>query len=296
MHKANPSLEYMPALQLELEQAWLRALEDPDEMPEFRTKRCNLPDVPPTAKPLADWKDILRCSYLGTTMAELELKNPRQLPERRGKSAIIALDYADIRDFASLGVLTADALPGRDPVYSWTQHTWISSNNPDFAKMHFPFANIGQIGFQDFEVGAWDALPAREIVIRAVKLMEEYNIRKIVMDTYRFVLFEELFKEYGLLKETPQNKNGMIRLIRRYGSVSSIVIPYMQSLFVKGNIVFGDSAIMRWYVNNTGLSMDGRGNLEFIKVEPRYRKNDGLSAMAIAFFCKDLLEEQVFYI
>ena len=63
------------------------------------TKRMNLP-ARNEEQTVTSWDNILRCSY-----GDIKRKKPRLTPEILGKSAIIGIDYADVRDFASAGIL-----------------------------------------------------------------------------------------------------------------------------------------------------------------------------------------------
>lgn len=60
--------------------------------------------------------------------------------------------------------------------------------------------------------------------------------------------------------------------------------------------MLNQSAIMRWYTNNTSVIEDKYGNKMFGKVEPKLRKNDGFMAFDVAMFCKDELDVQIIYI
>ena len=126
--------------------------------------------------------------------------------------------------------------------------------------------------------------------------MTEYTVMKITMDTYRYTMFKLMFEQYGIRPESKQDPNGMLRLIRKIGSVCGIIAPDIESLFAEGKINYGPSAIMRWYTNNTDVSTDKYGNKQFGKIEPKLRKNDGFMAFVVAMYSKDLLQERVIYV
>ena len=108
-HKAIPSMEYVPILAHQILQDYLRMHKLPSKKPEVLTKRFNLPSRN-EEETVASWDNILRCCYL-----EIKKKNPRPTPNTQGKTAIVAIDYADDRDFASAGVLTE-----QDGEYTWS--------------------------------------------------------------------------------------------------------------------------------------------------------------------------------
>ena len=286
MHKANPSMEYMPTLRRAIARGWIKAKGDPEKYREFVTKRCNLPQLR-EEQAVTTWKNILMCSY-----RDVKKKSIRKSQDTTGKLAIVALDYADVRDFASAGVLTIDD----DGNHKWRQHTWICSESPYLTSIKFPIDNIGKAGFRDFEVVKAPVIPVDRIVDWVEDRIQEYVVVKITMDTYRYTLFKTEFEKRGIPIETRDNPQGMVRLIRKVGSVCGIIAPTIQKLFSEHMIDYGDSAIMRWYTQNTGTLTDKYGNTQFVKIEPKLRKNDGFMAFVAAEFSADLLKEQVVYV
>ena len=291
MHKANPSMEFFPTLAETIRSDYKDAIATPSKMPEFITKRCNLPAANQAEQAVTSWENILRCSFIGETDAELERRIPRPVPDTRGQTAIIGVDYADIRDFASVGVLTKS-----EDDFVWLQKTWIDSRNPKFAKLKFPLTNYGQPGFTDFCVVDDPVLPVGAICDYIDELMRIYNVKKITMDTYRYSIFRNEAERRGWTIETKTNPYGVLRLIRRVGSVTGIIAPYIQEQIETGHIIYGDSALMRWYTNNVAVTTDRMGNAQFSKIEPILRKTDGFMAFAAAMYSHDLLERSVIYV
>ena len=285
-HKANPSMEYMPILAHQILQDYLEMQKLPSKRPEFITKRMNWPDRN-DEETVASWENILRCCY-----EDIKKKTPRKTPETKGRMAILALDYADVRDFASAGVLTE-----KDGEYIWRQHTWICAQSPFLDSIKFPVRkNIGLPEFQDYEIVDGPVIPPEMIVRWCIDRMSEYAVIKITMDTYRYTLFKEIFETYGIQEETKQNPYGQLRLIRKIASVCGIIAPDIEKLFAEGKINFGQSAIMRWYTNNTEVTTDKFGNKQYRKIEPKLRKNDGFMAFLAAMFSKDLIKEVIMYV
>lgn len=286
MHKANPSLEYLPTLQRAIDRGFLKAKGDPQKWAEFVTKRCNLPQTK-EEKAVTSWRNILLCSY-----KDVSKKTPRKTADTRGNLAIIGIDYADVRDFASAGVLTKDD----EGNFIWRQHTWICAESPYLDGIKFPIENAGAKEFRDFEVVAGPVIPIDDIVDWCEKRMDEYNVVKITMDTYRYTLFKEVFIQRGITIESKENPQGIVRLIRRIGSATGIIAPTIEKLFSEHMIDFGLSAIMRWYTNNTCIQVDKYGNYTYGKIEPVRRKTDGFMAFVAAMFSSDLLKENIVYV
>lgn len=285
-HKANPSMAYMPILANQILHDYLEMKELPSKRAEFVAKRMNLP-ARNEEETVATWENILRCCY-----EDIKKKTPRPMPDTEGRLAIVAIDYADVRDFASAGVLTE-----KDGEYIWRQHTWICDQSPFLDSIKFPIRkNIGLPEFQDYEIVHGPVIPPEVIVKWCVDRMTEYVVVKITMDTYRYSLLKQAFQSYGIQEETKQNPYGQLRLIRKIASVCGIIAPDVEKLFAEGKINYGPSAIMRWYTNNTEVKTDKFGNKQYGKIEPKLRKNDGFMAFLAAMYSKELIKEIVMYV
>ena len=284
-HKANPSLEYLPTLQRAVDRGYKRMDILPSSRVEFVTKRMNLPEVK-NESAVTSWDNILYACY-----KDIKKKTPRDEVSTEGQLAVIGIDYADIRDFASAGVLT---LYG--DTYKWRQHTWICAESPFLKDIKFPIQNAGQPGFTDFEVIDGPVIPVDAIIAWSMERMGEYQVQKIAMDTYRYLLFKQGFIDNGISIECKDNPAGTVRLIRKIGAATGIIAPKIEQSFSTHNVDYGDSAIMRWYTNNTSIIVDKFGNYQYGKIEPKLRKTDGFMAFAAAAFCDDKLKENVVYV
>lgn len=283
--KANPSIEFRPILKNQIMKDYLEMKKLPSKRAEFITKRMNMPEREDEIT-VASWDDILK-----TTYDDIELKTPKKQIDLKGRNCVIGIDYADIRDFASAGLLFKI-----DGEYIWRCKTWICKNSPFFQNIKFPFNNYGQKGFTDFEIVDDKSLSVVSIVNWCIEQMGIYSVQKVVMDTYRFGLFRECFESVGVDIETNKNPYGMVRMIRHLNSINTLTAPLIEQSFTDHKINFGDSAIMRWFTNNTSVSIDKYGNKSYGKIEPKLRKNDGFMAFVVAMSCESLLDEQVFIV
>lgn len=282
--KANPSLQFRPILKAQINKDYLEMKKLPSKRAEFMTKRMNLPDRNDEVT-VSSWDNILK-----TTYDDIELKTPKTTPELKGKICIIGIDYADIRDFASAGLLFKV-----DGEYIWRQHTWICKNSPFFESINFAdhFRLIGQYEYEDFEIVEKESLSVGDIVSWCIKQMGEYQVQKIIMDMYRFKIFREYFEREGITIETNKNPFGLVRMIRNLHAINTLTAPLIEKAFTDNKINFGASAIMRWYTNNTSVSIDKFGNKTYGKIEPKLRKNDGFMAFVVAMSDESLLDEVV---
>lgn len=283
--QANPSLRYMPVLMNEIIKDYIKMQKQKSYRVEFYAKRMNLPQQD-EEDAVTDWNHILMASYIDT-----DNRVPRPIPNLNGKCAIIGIDYASLNDFASAGFLFKI-----DGEYIWRQKTWICSKNKFFDDIKFPFDNIGQDGFQDFEVVNTETIEVEQIILWLISEMSKYNIKKWIMDMYRFQLFKSEFEKYGISLETKDNPYGLVRMLRYPASIYAIIAPRIEIAFADGKINIGDSAIMRWAINNTCVKTRKDGNKTYEKIEPKLRKNDPFMAFVVAMSGQELLDEEVIYV
>ena len=283
--KANPSLPYSPILKDNMMVDYLEMKKFPSKRSEFMTKRMNIPKRN-EEETITSWDNILRASF-----EDKEKKIERKTPSLIGKSAIVGIDFASLNDFASAGFLFKI-----DGEYIWRARTWICAKSKFFEDIKFPFANKGLVGFTDFEVVYTEAIDARDMSDWIISEMGKYNVKKIVMDTYRFTLLKQIFVEKGITVETKDTPYGLIRMIRYPASIAAIVAPRIEVAFAEGKINIGNSAIMRWSINNTCVKNKKDGNKSYEKVEPKLRKNDPFMAFVVAMSVQDLLDEKIIYV
>lgn len=283
--KANPSLPYLPELYDAIMIDYLEQKERPSKRSEFLSKRMNIPQERDDLV-VTSWENILKASY-----SDVKNKVPRLMVRKEKQPAIIGIDFASLRDFASVGILTKD---GNE--FCWRQKTVICSSNKFFKDIKFPFENAGQKGFEDFVIVDTPSIDEKIIVNWALSYFNDYDIKKIILDNYRYQLIKKTFEESNVSVETKENKDGLIRMIRYPASIAAIVAPKLEVLFERGQLNIGDSAIMRWSINNTCLRTKKDGNMYFEKVEEKLRKNDPFMAMICALSGEELLVENIEYV
>lgn len=286
--KANPSYPFMPSLRHEMELGYLETKEKPSKRPEFMTKRMNLPRRNEEQE-VTSWDNIERASY-----SDVKIKIAREMPDLKDNQGIIGIDLADINDFATAGILLK-----KGDEYIWRCKTWICKQNKNYNNIKFHLDLQGEEGFKDFEVVDKSSLDYDEIVDWCIEQMKYYNILKIIMDTFRFKWLKKSFFDKGFddsCIESPKNPNGLIRMIRNIQSVEAIYIPFIETLFVKGLLNIGNSAIMRWAINNTCVKQKKDGNKIYEKIEPKLRKNDPFMACFCALSGHELFDNGVIYV
>lgn len=283
--QANPSIEYMPTLKATIMNDYLEMKKFPSKKAEFMAKRMNLPEVDDVAL-VTSWENILRACY-----RDIDNKVPRTLPKIKGKTALLGVDYASLNDFASAGFLLKE-----NGEYVWRHHTWICTKSKYFNEIKFPFKLRGTPGYEDFTLIDEPSISEDIILNWIMNQISELNIKKILLDSYKFNLMKNAFERRGLEIETKANPDGIVRIIRFPASIAALVGPILEVWFSEGILNLGDSALMRWSINNTYMKDKKDGNKYFEKVEPKRRKNDPFMALVCAVSAKDLLNEEVIYV
>ena len=98
---------------------------------------------------------------------------------------------------------------------------------------------MGQPEFDDFEVGPGPVIDVNMIVDWCMEQFGGYEVKKIVMDTYRYTLFKMAFEEKGLTIEDRKNPNGIVRLIRKIASATGIIAPFIRLRSARGRSTSG---------------------------------------------------------
>lgn len=263
--KANPSLIVFKDLYNTMLDEFEKAKNRPELYHEFMTKRMNIPHVDET-RVVAKWEDIQATNQ------------PIPEEEIKGESCIGGLDYASVRDFCGVGLLFKHN--GRK---IWKSHTFVNRNSP-----HLKIINPEVIREADSKNEiTWintPTIPPDIVAEWFIQQMSKYNIIAIALDKVKANYFIEAFEKVGLTQRNANNKTGEIVIVRSGEYTDTMVYGVMEDWFANHNLIFGDSTLMRWYVNNTGVEPRKNGNKVFIKVEEQSRKNDGF--MAFLSCCK----------
>lgn len=249
-HKANPSLKYLPELQKEMDKVYAKMKYQPHLAIDFMTKRMNCPAEDIYAA-VAEWDKIV---------AAANPNRPIPYDELEGLDCIGAIDYASIRDFASVGLL----FKHKGKRY-YIEHTFVCHKALEIKSrpIKFPIYEAVEKGL--ITIIRRDSISADDIADWFLKQAEKYHIINIACDDYRAKLLEKKFTEVGL----------PLKVVRSGPITHAKVAPLIESMFAEETIVFGDNMTMRWYINNTYKEIDKKGNTTYLKIEPKTRKTDG---------------------
>jgi len=248
--KPNPSLPYFPELKKEMEKDAIKMKYQPHIAIDFLTKRMNFPteDAYTAAVP---WEKILKTD------------KPIPYKELKGVSCIGAIDYAQITDFASVGLLFK-----HNGMRYWMEHTFVCHRalKIESRQIKFPVREMADKGL--ITIVQEDFISPEYITQWFLEKAKKYHILDIVADDFRVSVLEEDFKKKGL----PLHKT-------RSGPVThGKLAPMIEVMFADEKVAFGDNPTMRWYINNTYQQLDAKGNVTYLKIEPKTRKTDGFFA------------------
>lgn len=259
--KANPSLPYNSTLKHKMDTEYAQMQHSPALRIEFMTKRMNSP-VEDTRFEVASYEDRLAT-------------NQPLPPQLAGQDAIGGLDFADIRDFCSVGTL----IKFKGKRY-WLQHTFIhhlalklQDINKDIVRLAVD-KGLAEIVYDK-------TISPDRIVAWFVEAAKSYYIRKICMDTMRSTVLGPKLEEAGF----------EVMICRTGNFVHSRLSPIVDDAFINHTLVFGNDPLMRWYVGNVYVDYFPNGNKEYKKIDKEKRKTDGFFALLHALNADSELQD-----
>lgn len=266
-YMANPSLQYRPSLLLETRKEYLDWKENPDQNPDFLTKRMGI---------RAQAEEIMVTDYdnLDSTKGEL--------PDLTGWSCTAGLDYAEVNDWLSANLHFRMG----DRRYD-ISHTWLCIHSKTLHRVKAPWQMWAEQGYITVveDVSINPDLPAEWLW----KAAQKYNIRGLAMDNFRWTLVSNSLRSIGFDPETKKN----VKLVRPSDVMK--VEPVIQECFNRHLFTWGDVPPLRWAVNNTKRVRASRaagsetGNFYYAKIEGKSRKTDPFMALVASMTIEPLL-------
>ena len=255
--KANPSLPYLPTLQLEIEQNYVEKDYDPTVASDLYTKRFNLPRGN-TEIAVTDYENIKATNT--------------ELPDLMGCPCTVGIDYAELSDWAAVNLHFRHGENRYD-----INHAWICLQSKTLQRVKAPWREWAEAGL----VSVVDDVSIHPDVL-AEYIREAgtvYNIKKLAMDNYRWTLMSESLKKVGF---DAQDKS-RVKLVRPSDIMQ--VEPVIQECFERKLFIWGNNPCLRWAVNNTKRVRSSKklgvdtGNFIYAKIEAKSRKTDPWMAL-----------------
>ena len=249
--KANPLLEINKSLLAEMRSQYVEMLGNSQMREEFIVKRMGLV-YNDQADSVATWEDII-----ATKDHEwIDLTN---------HMAVGGVDYADLRDFASVGLRWKV-----DGMTYFTQHTFVHETSLELTKYNIDIKECVDKGDMTIVPNSqYATIPPHWVANWFYEQGKKYAISHVQGDSFRISALRDEFNKIGL--ELREVRNGYI--------THSKLAPEVLNMFSNRKIALDDSKLMRWYINNVELVTDKKGNKTFLKKDPVKRKTDGFFAL-----------------
>lgn len=236
---------------------------------DFYTKRMNLPRSNMEIA-VTEWDNIAAT------------KKP--FPEdMQGWQCTVGLDYASVRDWASVNLHFKRGEQRFD-----ISHSWVCTQNPDLGRVKAPWQTWSEVTPVD-EVEISPDLLADYIAEAA----QHFFIQKLALDNFRYALMKKALERIGF--DASQRKN--VYLIRPSDIMK--VQPVIGSCFNKQLFTWGDTPSLRWATNNTKLVRSGKkegtdtGNFYYAKIEAKSRKTDPFMALAASMVIEGDIQDAI---
>ena len=266
-YMANPSLQYLPHLMQEIQAEYQDWLDSPEQNPDFLTKRMGL---------------RAQAAEIAVTDYDKVLATNCTLPDLRGWSCTVGVDYAELSDWAGVNLHFRRGDRRFD-----INHAWLCTQSKTLPRVRAPWrdwAATGAVTVVD-DVGIHPDLLA-EWIYEAGRL---YNIKGLAMDNYRWALVSASFQRIGF--DPAGRKN--VKLVRPSDIMK--IEPVIQDCFNRGLFTWGNVPHLRWAVNNTKRVRASRsigadtGNFIYAKIEAKSRKTDPFMALVASMVLEPLL-------
>lgn len=265
--KANPSLPYLPTLQLEIEQNFIDKDYDPTVASDLYTKRFNLPKGNAEIA-VTDYSKVKATS--------------RELPKLDGWACTVGLDYAELSDWAAVNLHFR-----RGPQRYDINHAWLCTQSKTLQRVKAPWREWAERGLVTV---VEDVSIHPDLLADYIRLAgQRYNVKMLAMDNYRWTLVSESLRKIGF---DAQDKS-RVKLVRPSDIMQ--IEPVIQECFDRDLFTWGDNPCLRWAVNNTKRVRSSRslgvdtGNFIYAKIDAKSRKTDPWMALVASMVIEPVL-------
>lgn len=265
--KANPSLPYLPTLQLEIEQNFIDKDYDPTVASDLYTKRFNLPKGNAEIA-VTDYSKVKATS--------------RELPKLDGWTCTVGMDYAELSDWAAVNLHFR-----RGPQRYDINHAWLCTQSKTLQRVKAPWREWAERGLVTV---VEDVSIHPDLLADYIRLAgQRYNVKMLAMDNYRWTLVSESLRKIGF---DAQDKS-RVKLVRPSDIMQ--VEPVIQECFDRELFTWGDNPCLRWAVNNTKRVRSSRslgvdtGNFIYAKIDAKSRKTDPWMALVASMAIESVL-------
>lgn len=263
-YMANPSLAYMPHLYQETQDEYGEWLNNPEQNPDFLTKRMGL---------RAGFSEISVTDY------EKVLATKKPLPDLTGWSCTVGIDYAELSDWAAVNLHFRRGADRFD-----VNHAWICAQSKTLPRVKAPWRDWARTGHVTV---VEDVSISPDLLTRYIaEAGRKYCVRMVALDHFRWTMMAESLRRIGF------DANDRQRVLRVRPSDIMQTEPVIQECFDRGLFHWGNNPCLRWAVNNTKRVRSSKkqgvdtGNYIYAKIEGKSRKTDPFMAL-VASMCAE---------
>lgn len=264
---ANPSWEYLPTLRQETADEYHDWKQHPEQNGDFLSKRMGL-----------------RAGFteLSVTDYEKVLATKQPIPDLKGWTGSVGIDYAELSDWAAVVLHFRNG----DQRYDIC-HTWICADSKTLSKVQAPWEAWVAKGY--CTLVRKPSIPPELLAQYIKEIGKIYHIRRLAMDNFRWALLSKSLGDIGF----DASDKDKVKLVRPSDIMRTE--PVIQYCFDNQLFHWGDYPPLRWAVNNTKRVPSSKsigadtGNFYYAKIEAKSRKTDPWMALVAAMTCEDVL-------
>lgn len=261
-YKANPSLAFTPNILQETQEEYRDWLLHPEQNGDLLTKRMGI---------RRGYED-----YAVTDYEKIKATN-KPLPELKGKTCTVGIDYAEISDFASVNFHFKIGKQRYD-----ISHSWLCLQSKDLPRIKAPWQDWADKGLLTLVDDV--SINPKLLTEYIFQMGKKYQIKMLCTDNFRYTLLSDELKGIGF---DAKDKN-KVKLIRPSDIMT--IEPVIQECFDRNYLTWGDNPVLRWATNNTkrvrssAKAGSDTGNIYYAKIEAKSRKTDPFMAF-VASMC-----------
>ena len=216
-----------------------------------------------------------------TDYAKVKSTN-KDLPDLRGWSCTVGLDYAELSDWAAVNLHFRRGSQRYD-----INHAWVCLQSKTLHRVKAPFrdwADANNVTLVD------DVSISPDLLAAYIQQMGRiYDIKMLALDNFRWTLVSESLRKIGF----DASDRTRVKLVRPSDIMQ--VEPVIQECFDRGYFTWGDVPHLRWAVNNTKRIRSSKkqgsdtGNYYYGKMEGKSRKTDPFMALVASMVIEPVL-------
>jgi phage terminase large subunit-like protein len=215
---------------------------------------------------------------------ELIAATNKPLPELKGRSCTVGIDYSKLNDWAAVNIHFRTDEQRYD-----INHAWVCASSADIPRIKAPWREWAKKG--DITIVDDVEIHPSYIVDFVSWAARMFAVEMVALDSYRYALLADALSRAGFSKE---RKNLM--LVKQTDILK--VVPVIDHCFRRNLFTWGDVPHLRWATNNTKVIPYGKdqgadkGSFVYAKIEGKSRKTDPFMALVASMVPESHIKER----